>query len=76
MSKYFWMPSSDGTIIYVKKIYETRFFGERIKNIAYFYSGGGGYGWDYDGAIQVAEDLIKRLEKAAFTSRQSGKKKV
>lgn len=38
--RYFWMPSSDGAVVYVKKIYSTRFLGDRIKTIAYFYSSG------------------------------------
>lgn len=60
--KYFWMPSSDGTIVYVKKIYKTRFLGERVKTIAHFYSSGRDGAWEYESAVKVAEDLIKRLE--------------
>lgn len=71
MSKYFWMPSSDSTIIYVKEIRAGWLRKGKIRTIAHLYSSGEGYGWDYDGAIKTAEQLIKRLDTGSVRAKPS-----
>lgn len=60
MSRYFWMPSADGTVIYVKEIYDGWIFKNKIRTIAHFYASGKYADWE--GAVQIARDLIKRLQ--------------
>lgn len=67
MGKYFWMPSCDGTVVYVKEIYDGWVFKNKIRTIAHFYSSGHAGAWKYEGAVKVAKDLIKRLEERKHT---------
>jgi hypothetical protein len=57
MSKYIWLWSSDGTVLYVKRVYQTRFLKRwRMQQVAW-------YSTDrFADVIVVAETLIKRLE--------------
>lgn len=75
MSKYFWMPGYDGSVIYVKRIKKYRFFGERIKTVGYFYAAENpltGYYWSYEGAVQQAKELVARLSELEVKEGDTG----
>lgn len=65
-TRFVWVPGKDGTIIYVKETWKSKFFGvTKQQNLAMFYADSKyGQQCDYKTAVNLAKDYIKRLNRS------------
>lgn len=63
--KLIWSWNSDGTVMYVLRVYQTRFFKRfKLQPVRTFYTS------DFDDVKQVAEDFISRYEQSQQSKKE------